>query len=87
MDLSSNKVLVDNKEVDVTSLDFIILKLFLTNIGKVITRDKISNLIYDHTGNFVEENTLSVYIKRIRDKLSIDYIKTIKKVGYIIEKD
>ena len=38
-------------------------------------------------GNFVEENTINVYIKRVRDKLDAPYIKTIKKVGYIVEKE
>ncbi len=86
MDLNANNILVNNKEVEVTMLDFKIMELFLSNIGKVITRDKLSSIIYDHTGNFVEENTLNVYIKRVRDKLGINFIKTIKKVGYIIEK-
>ncbi len=86
MNLDSNKIMINNKEVEVTLLDFKILELLINNVGKIITRDKLSNLIYDHTGNFVEENTLNVYIKRIRDKLGIDFIKTIRKVGYIIEK-
>ncbi len=87
IDLNANKILVDNKEIDSTILDFKILELFLTNIGKVITRDMLSDLIYDNTGNIVEENTMNVYVKRVRDKLGVDFIKTIRKVGFIVEKN
>ena len=87
IDTDSLKVYVENKEITLTTLDYKIIELLFKNINKIVTREKISNLIYDNTRNFVEENTLNVYIKRVRDKLGREYIKTIKKVGYIVEKE
>ncbi len=87
IDTSSNKVYVDNKEINVTQIDYKIIELLFSNIGVLIVRDKLADLIYDTTGKYVEDNSISVYIKRVREKLGYDYIKTIKGMGYIIEKD
>ena len=86
IDTHLNKVYINNIEINTTVLDYKIIKLLFTNIGNIITRDKLSDLIYNNTGKFVEDNSISVYIKRVRDKLGVDYIKTIKKVGYLVEK-
>ena len=62
------------------------LVLMFTNIGKVITREQILEKIWDVAGNFVNDNTLTVYIKRIRTKLGkMDCIKTIKGIGYQVQ--
>ncbi len=82
----ANKVYVERGEVTLTALDFEILLLLFENIGRTITRERLIDLILDSTGNVVEDNTLSVYVKRVRDKIGLDYIKTIKRVGYIVEK-
>ncbi len=87
VDTYSSKVFVQGEEIAVTPIDYKIIELLFKNIGKKVTRGKIDSLIYDNTGNFVEENTVSVYIKRVRDKLGKEYIKTIKGVGYIVEKE
>ncbi len=77
---------IDNKNVEFTALEFKILVLLFTNIGKTITREQILEKIWDVAGNFVNDNTLTVYIKRIRDKLEeADYIKTIKGIGYQVQ--
>ncbi len=82
-----NKVLLAGQEINFTILDFKIIMLLFTSIGKIVTRDQIAYLIYNHTQNFVEDNTMSVYLKRIRDKLGVQYIKTVKGVGYVVEKE
>ena len=79
------KVFIDGREIALTALEYKIVELLIRNKGRIITRDHLSNLIYDNTRNFVEENTINVYVKRIRDKLGGDYIKTVKRVGYIVE--
>ena len=83
IDLEANRVYVDNKEVEFTALEYKILVLLYTNAGKTVTREKI----WDVAGNFVNDNTLTVYVKRIRDKLGkSDVIKTIKGIGYRVDK-
>ena len=56
------------------------------NIDTTLTREKILEKIWDTTGNFVNDNTLTVYIKRVRAKLGDDdVIKTVKGIGYRID--
>ena len=76
----------NKQEIVLTSLEYQILLLLFTNLNKVITRDKIIDKIFDLTGNDVYDNTVTVYIKRIREKLDTDLIKTIKGVGYRVDK-
>jgi DNA-binding response OmpR family regulator len=56
------------------------------NSNQVITREQIFDRIWDQNDNYVNDNTLTVYIKRIREKLGIDIIKTIKGIGYRVDK-
>lgn len=87
IDLEANRVYVDNKKVEFTALEYKILVLLYTNAGKTVTREKILDKIWDVAGNFVNDNTLTVYVKRIRDKLGkSDVIKTIKGIGYRVDK-
>lgn len=87
IDLEANRVYVDNKEAEFTALEYKILVLLFTNAGKTVTREKILDKIWDVAGNFVNDNTLTVYVKRIRDKLGkSDVIKTIKGIGYRVDK-
>lgn len=55
------------------------------NSGKVLTREQILERIWDLSGNYVEDNTLTVYIKRLRKKLDTNIIKTVKGLGYRLE--
>lgn len=87
MDKDVMKVYVNGEEIGITVLEFKIMELIFTRSGVIITRDILAELIYDNTRKYVEDNTISVYMKRIRDKLGRDYIKTIKKVGYVVEKE
>ena len=59
--------------------------MLFTNQNKLITREQLLEKIWDIAGNFVNDNTLTVYIKRIREKLEDDsIIKTIRGLGYRI---
>ena len=87
INLDSSQVFVNNKEVYFTSLEYKILILLFQNFNRVITRDILIDKIWDITGKIVNDNTLSVYIKRIREKLNNDsIIKTIKGIGYRVDK-
>ena len=62
--------------------------MLFTNKNKLVTREMILNKIWDLAGNFVNDNTLTVYIKRIREKIADcdgKIIKTIRGVGYKVE--
>ncbi len=87
INLDSSQVFVNKEEVYFTSLEYKILILLFQNLNKVVLRDVIIDRIWDMSGKFVNDNTLSVYIKRIRKKLQNEYIiKTIKGIGYRVDK-
>ena len=86
VDLDAKRVYINEKEVIFTALEYRILVLLLQNKGKTITREKILDKIWDIAGSFVNDNTLTVYIKRVRAKLGTeDVIKTIKGIGYRVD--
>ena len=87
LDLDKMCVLKDNEEIVLTSLEFKILTLLFTNLNKVITRDVIIDNVWNWTGNDINDNTVTVYLKRIREKLDTDIIKTIKGTGYRIDEE
>ena len=65
------------------------LLLFFENRGRILTRNQILSHIWDDSGNFVNDNTLTVYIKRLREKIEDnpyepDIIKTVRGMGYKI---
>lgn len=82
-----NKMIVykNDKVVNLTSLELKILNLLFNNINKVVSRDKIIESIWEWTGNDVNDNTVTVYMKRIREKLGSDIIVTIKGLGYRVD--
>lgn len=84
-DFDKMEVYNEGNLVNLTSLEIKILGLLFKSINKVVTRDYIINYIWDITGNDVNDNTLTVYLKRIREKLGGDLIKTVKGVGYRID--
>lgn len=90
IDLDKMSVLKDDKEIVLTALEFKIVSLLFTNIGRIVTREQILDRIWDIAGNFVNDNTLTVYIKRIREKLEKnaqepEIIKTVRGIGYKVE--
>ncbi|MCX4302675.1 MAG: response regulator transcription factor [Clostridia bacterium] len=86
-DIDKMKVYKDNKNVELTSLEIKILHLLFVNINKVVTRNDIIEKIWDWTGNDVNDNTVTVYLKRIREKLKTDIITTVKGIGYRIDEE
>ena len=81
-------VVYRNKEkIEFTSLEIKILHLLFMNLNKVVTRNEIIDKIWEWTGNDVNDNTVTVYLKRIREKLQTDIIITIKGIGYRIDEN
>ena len=87
IDADAGRVFVTNKEIVLTSLEYRILLLLFQNLNRIVTREILIDRIWDISGKFVEDNTLTVYIKRIREKLGNEnIIKTIKGIGYRVDK-
>lgn len=89
LDLESGKVSRAGRELNLTRLEYRIFSTMLAYPDKLFTREEILADIWDISGNFVNDNTLSVTMKRIREKLGDtegEIIKTVRGIGYRIEK-
>ncbi len=84
-DLDKMEVYKNKKSISLTSLELKILSLLFLNVNKVVTRSEIIDKIWEWTGNDVNDNTVTVYMKRIREKLDTDIIVTLKGIGYRID--
>ncbi len=90
VDLEKGIVTKDGKDVFLTALEYRLLLVLLNNRGIVLPRNKLLEEIWDIAGDFVNDNTLTVYIKRLRDKIEQDpqnpkIVKTVRGWGYKIE--
>ena len=90
IDTDKASVMRDGKEVYLSALEYKLFLVFLNNRGLVLTRDKLLDEIWDSAGDYVGDNTLTVYIKRLREKIEPDpqnpvYIKTVRGLGYRLE--
>lgn len=74
----------DNEVIELSSLELKIIHLLFNHVGKVVKRATILDRIWDWTGNDVDDHTVTVYLKRIREKLKEDIILTVKGIGYRI---
>ena len=80
------KVYVNDKIIELTALEYRLLLIFASNKGILLTRQQILDKIWDADGNFVEDNTLTVYVKRLREKLGeAIHIETVRGMGYRVD--
>jgi DNA-binding response OmpR family regulator len=83
IDTSAGKAYIGGNMLELTALEYRLLLTFASNKGQMLTRAQILESIWDSAGNFVEDNTLTVYIKRLREKLGDSVnIETVRGVGY-----
>lgn len=87
IDTEKGLVYRDGAELALSALEYRLLLVFLNNRGKLLSRERLLSDIWDIAGDFVNDNTLTVYIKRLRDKLGDDpqnpaVIKTVRGLGY-----
>lgn len=88
IDKSTYKVFVDNKEISLSHIEYKLLLLLMENKNHTVMRDKLLELIWDVNGNYVNNNTLTVAMKRLREKLhNPECIKTIRSFGYRMEEE
>ena len=86
-DIDKMVVYKNEEKLELTSLELKILHMLFLNMNKVVTRNDIIEKIWEWTGNDVNDNTITVYLKRIREKLQTDIIITIKGIGYRIDEE
>ena len=80
------KVSVNGEEVYLTAVEYKLLLVLIENKGNVLNRNTIIEKLWDIDGNFVDYNTLNVYMKRLREKIETDaykHIETIRGIGYM----
>ncbi|WP_411170097.1 response regulator transcription factor [Clostridium sp. MB05] len=80
------EVYKESEKLQLTSVEYKLLLLLIENKGNVLTRKTLLEKLWDIEGDFIEENTLTVYINRVREKIKEDkerpYIKTVRGIGY-----
>ncbi len=77
----------NGQQIELTALELKLVNLLFTNINKVVSRNIILDKIWEWTGNDVDDHTITVYFKRIREKIDSNIITTIKGMGYIINEE
>ncbi len=88
IDTENREVKYNEKNIELTSLEYKILLMLFSNKNKLVTREMLLDKIWDVAGNFVNDNTLTVYIKRIREKIGDSegkFIKTVRGIGYRVD--
>ena len=87
IDTAANRVTVNDRTIELTRAEYRLLYLLARNAGIVVTRERILDELWDHSGDFVDDNTLSVYVRRLREKIEPDpahpsYLITVRGFGY-----
>ena len=82
VDISNMTVKKDGETLFLTPTEFQILSALIQNNGVIVTRASLLQRIWDSDGNFIDDNTLSVHISRLRDKIGANHIATIRGTGY-----
>lgn len=92
INLKEAKVYKRKEEILLTAMEYRLLLTFINNLSRVLSRNQLLEGIWDVSGDYVNDNTLTVYIKRLREKLEEDVvnptlIKTVRGLGYMMEKE
>lgn len=87
IDLLGSRALLNGKNLELTSAEYRLLCLLIRNANRIITREVILSELWDEGGNFVDKNTLSVYVRRLREKVEADpshpqHLITVRGFGY-----
>lgn len=88
LDREGMRVFEDGREITVSQTEYELLLALMLNVGRTVTREHLLEKIWDCNGNFVNDNTLTVTVKRLRKKLrQPSCIKTVRSFGYRMEEE
>ena len=87
LDRAAGRAYLNDRSLDLTGAEYRLLSLFILHDGQTLTRNYILDELWDGHGNFVDDNTLSVYIRRLREKIEEEssrpvHLVTVRGVGY-----
>ena len=87
VDLLGSRVLLNGKNLELTNAEYRLLCLLIRNVNRIVMREIILSELWDEAGNFVDNNTLSVYVRRLREKVEADpshprHLITVRGFGY-----
>ena len=82
IDIATMSVKKGGTALPLTPTEFQILTFLVSNKGVIVTRSSLLSRIWDCDGNYIDDNTLSVHISRLREKIGTEHLKTIRGVGY-----
>lgn len=82
VDINTMTVKRDGENIFVTPTEFQILSALIRNSGVIVTRSVLLENIWDEGGSFIDDNTLSVHISRLREKIGAEHIVTVRGIGY-----
>lgn len=90
VDTEKGTAMKNNKDLFLSALEYRLLLVFINNRGVILTRNQLLDAIWDVAGEYVNDNTLTVYIKRLREKIEDDpanpqIILTVRGIGYKVE--
>lgn len=85
INMDEGTVYYKNSQVNLTALEYGVISLFIKNPNRIFTREHLLQIFWEDNEQFVNDNTLTTTIKRIRDKTSKDLITTIRGIGYRME--
>lgn len=87
IDLASNRLTLNDTPVELTKAEYRLLTLLVRHTGQIVTREIILNELWDNAGDYVDDNTLSVYVRRLREKIEATpsepkHLITVRGFGY-----
>ena len=85
LDPKAMQVKMDGKDIVLSKSEYMLLKALMQNAGRILTRDNLESQLYSW-GEEVSSNTLEVHIHHLRKKIASDFIKTVRGVGYTVNK-
>ncbi len=87
LDINKTSVTKNGESIELTKTEFQILSMLIQSKGVIVTRNALLEHIWDIDGNFIDDNTLSVHISRLREKIGPGYIATVRGIGYRWEEE